>query len=192
MKKFTVVLGHARGNGNTEALTEVFIDRLRENGCEVQVFSLLGKEIKSCIGCIGCQRDYDNFACVQKDGVDEIAQAILDSDVIVLSSPIYSWYCTPSMKTLVDRLVIGMNKYYTDKDRKALWAGKELALITTCGYEIEKGTDIWEEGMKRYAKHSKLKYRGMLAERYFGFKRNLTDEKKEHAEQFADQLGKED
>ncbi len=32
--------------------------------------------------------------------------------LIVLATPIYSWYCTPPMKALLDRLVYGMDKYY--------------------------------------------------------------------------------
>jgi len=33
-------------------------------------------------------------------------------DLLVLASPIYSWYCSPPMKAVLDRLVYGMNKYY--------------------------------------------------------------------------------
>ncbi|GAA0180913.1 hypothetical protein SH2C18_35250 [Clostridium sediminicola] len=54
----------------------------------------------------------------------------IDSDVIILATPIYSWYCTPPMKALLDGLVYGMNKYYGDEKRPSLWNGKRLGIIT--------------------------------------------------------------
>ncbi|SBV99944.1 hypothetical protein KL86DPRO_11696 [uncultured delta proteobacterium] len=76
----------------------------------------------------------------------------------MMATPIYSWFCTPPLKSLLDRLVYGMNKYYGEKKGPALWAGKEAAIITTCGYRPEHGADLFEEGMKRYCKHSQLLY----------------------------------
>jgi len=93
------------------------------------------------------------------------------------------------MKAVLDRLVYGMNKYYGDEKGPALWAGKPMALITTCGYAPNKGADLWEEGMKRYCKHSQLRYCGMLAERHLGYKTTFMDEgKAERAAAFANTL----
>ncbi len=93
------------------------------------------------------------------------------------------------MKALLDRVVYGMNKYYGDEKGPSLWAGKRLALITSCGYKPEKGTDLFEEGMKRYCKHSQLKYEGMLVERHLGYDTEfITDEKIENARLFAKKL----
>lgn len=66
---------------------------------------------------------------------------------------------------------------------------QKLAIITTCGYRPENGADLFEEGIKRYCKHSKLKYIGMLAERDFGYKSVfITDDKIEHSRSFARKL----
>ena len=107
-----------------------------------------------------------------------IAQSILASELIILASPVYSWYCTPPMKAALDRLVYGLNKYYGDIKGPSLWAGKSLALITTCGYRPEKGADLLEEGIRRYCKHSSLNYLGMLAERHLGYDTQFMDEEK--------------
>ena len=56
----------------------------------------------------------------------------------------------------LDRLVYGMNKYYGREKGPSLWEGKPVALIATCGYPVEKGADLWEAGMQRYCKHSRL------------------------------------
>ena len=95
----------------------------------------------------------------------------------------------PPMKAVLDRLVYGMNKYYGKEKGPALWAGKKLAIITTCGYRPENGADLWETGIIRYCKHSKLQYAGMLAERHLGYNSVFMDsEKEEHAKQFADKF----
>ncbi|MEG0156717.1 MAG: flavodoxin family protein, partial [Anaerovoracaceae bacterium] len=101
-------------------------------------------------------------------------------------SPIYSWYCTPPMKAALDRLVYAMNKYFGAQRGPALWAGKKLGIITTCGYPVETGADLWEEGMKRYCRHSQLEYLGMLAERHLGYQVEFMDEEKRNrARKFA-------
>ena len=187
--KFCILKGSPRPNGNTNALLPPFEEELLLMGHEVRNISLYDKDIRPCTSCRGCQKDWTIFGCVQKDDVQAIFDEIMACDVMVLASPIYSWYCTPPMKSLLDRLVYGMNKYYGDEVGPALWAGKGMALITTCGYRPEKGADLWEEGMKRYCKHSGLVYKGMLAERFLGYKTIFMDDvKAEHAKEFARKL----
>lgn len=62
----------------------------------------------------------------------EIFDKLCDCDVIVLATPIYSWFCTPPMKSLLDRLVYGMNKYYGDEKGPSLWA---MAAQRDLGYK---------------------------------------------------------
>ena len=56
-----------------------------------------------------------------------------------------------------------------------------MALISTCGYPVEKGADLFEEGMKRYAKHSRLQYVGMACERQRNYGEQFMDAEKEQA-----------
>ena len=71
-------------------------------------------------------------------------QAIFDSvqtsEVLILASPIYSWYCTPPMKAVMDRLIYAPNKYYGPEGRQpALWKLKQVAAIASCGYHPDRG-----------------------------------------------------
>lgn len=189
MKKVCVLLGSPRKNGNTNALTTPFIDKLEKAGNEVTQFTLYDMNIKPCLALQGVSERLSIFGCVQDDDMHKIFDSIMESDTIVVASPIYSWYCTPPVKCVMDRLVYGMNKYYGDNKGPALWAGKTLAIITTCGYRPEKGADLWEEGVKRYCKHSQLEYLGMLAERHMGYNTVFMDEEKEkHAVEFAEEI----
>jgi multimeric flavodoxin WrbA len=187
--KFFILFASPRKNGNTSKLLNPFIAELEQHQAQHELIWLYNKHIESCTACLTCQKDWTIFGCRHKDDAQEFFDKILDSDVIVLATPIYSWYCTPPMKALLDRLVYGMNKYYGDKKGPSLWNGKKLAIITTCGYKPEKGADLFEEGMKRYCKHSQLNYVGMLAERDLGYKTDfVTDDKLEHVKAFARQL----
>ena len=113
--------------------------------------------------------DWSSFGCRFQDDTYDIFNKILACEVIVLATPIYSWYCTPPMKSLLDRLVYGMNKYYGEEKGPALWAAK-WHLLQAVVINRKKGADLWEEGMKRYCKHSQLVYAGMLVERDLGYK----------------------
>lgn len=187
--KYLILMGSPRKNGNTHELLKPFMEELETNKIEYDLVWLYDKNIKPCIACRNCQKDWKIFGCPIKDDAHEIFDKILESDVIVLATPIYTWYCTPPMKALLDRMVYGMNKYYGDEKGPALWAGKELALISTCGYRPEKGTDLFEEGIKRYCKHSQLKYLGMLVERHLGYDTEfITDEKIKNSRLFAEKL----
>lgn len=179
MKKVCVLMGSARRQGNTAALLESFSAELEDRGTEVTTYWLYEKEIHGCVGCRCCQQDWTKFGCFWQDDVQEIFDDILASDLIVLATPIYSWYCTGPMKLLLDRLVYGMNKYYGEKKGPALWAGKAVALLETCGYRPEKGCDLFEEGVRRYCKHSGLRYLGSHAERHMGYDIPFMDDEKD-------------
>ena len=189
IKKVCILRGSPRKEGNTNALAEPFTAALKEKGCSVTEFDLYDMDLKPCLACRGCQQDWSVSACVREDDMYLIFDAVMRSDLIVIASPIYSWYCTAPTKMVLDRLVYGLNKYYGDKKGPSLWAGKQVALLTTCGYEPEKGADLLEEGMKRYCRHSQLEYRGMLAERHLGYNTVfMDDEKAERARTFAEGL----
>ena len=184
--KVCILMGSPRKNGNTASLLEPFCAEMKQKGAEVNIFNLYDMEIRPCVACRTCQRDWSIFGCSQKDDCHTLFDRILASDLLVLATPIYSWYCTPPMKALLDRMVYGMNKYYGEKKGPSLWAGKAVALLESCGYRPEKGADLFEEGMRRYCKHSGLRYIGSHAERHLGYGTEFMDgEKAERVRIFA-------
>ena len=177
--KALVLMGSPRKNGNTAALLKPFCEELENGGAVVETVWLYDRDIRPCVACRSCQRDWSVFGCAQQDDVQEIFDKVLTCDLLVLATPIYSWYCTPPMKALLDRLVYGMNKFYGAEKGPSLWAGKAVALLTTCGYRLEKGCDLFEEGVRRYCKHSQLRYLGSHAERHLGYDTVFMDAGKE-------------
>lgn len=66
------------------------------------------------------QKDWETFGCRQQDDMQEIFDTVLNCDLLVLAAPIYSWYCTPPAKAVLDWLVYSMNKYYEEGKGPAL------------------------------------------------------------------------
>lgn len=161
--RITIFMGSPRINGNTAELCKPFIDELKSNGAEVSYITLHDKTIMPCKGCYACQQVSGEYGCVQRDDMQAIVDEIIKSDVIVLAAPIYTWYCPPEMKAMLDRHY-GLNKYY-GKGSGSLWAGKRVAIIATHGYDREYGAGPFETGIKRLCEHSKLKYIGMYSVR---------------------------
>ena len=187
--KVCVLMGSPRKNGNTAAILEPFCDELRRDGAEVETIWLYDKEICPCVACRNCQKDWSTFGCVQEDDGQELFEKVLACDLMVLATPIYVWYCTPPMKALLDRLVYVMNKFYGEERGPSLWQGKAVALLETCGYPPEKGSDLFEAGMQRFCKHSGLRYLGSHVERHMGYHTEFMDEgKAERSRAFARSL----
>lgn len=174
-----ILMGSPRKEGNTAALLKPFCEELSAAGTETETVWLYDRDIRPCLACRACQMDWKSFGCAQKDDAAELFEKVLHCDLLVLATPIYAWYCTPPMKALLDRLVYGMNKFYGEEKGPSLWQGKAVALLTSCGYRPEKGSDLFEEGMRRYCRHSGLRYLGSHAERHLGYGTVFMDEEKD-------------
>lgn len=166
-------------NSNTLAMVKPFMEEWKTAGHTADFYSLYDMDIEPCRACRSCQSDWSAPACVLHDDMDAIFDSVLSSDLIVLASPIYSWYCTAPLKAALDRMVYALNKYYGGKHGPSIWQGRRVAIITSCGYRCEKGTDLFEEGIIRYCKHSGLKYDGMIAQRHLGYDVPFMDQERE-------------
>lgn len=167
--KICILEGSPRRNGNTAALLAPFCAELRQGGGEVERVFLHDRKLLPCTACRCCQKEWTGFGCPQADDMQEIFDSILAAELVVVATPIYSWYCTPPVKMVLDRMMYGMNKFYGAERGPSLWEGKTMALVMTCGYRPEKGCDLFEEGMRRYCHHSGLRYLGSYAERHLGY-----------------------
>ena len=101
MKKILVLNGSPRENGNTRTLSEAFITRCVQRGYTVKKYNIPDLDIKGCNDCERCF--YTGVPCVIEDDFNEIANEIIESDVIVFSLPVYFYSIPGNMKCLIDR-----------------------------------------------------------------------------------------
>lgn len=113
-------MGSPRKNGNTAALLAPLADELAKNGAETETLWLYDCDIRPCVACRCCQTAAGEFGCPQRDDAGVLFHRILRCDLLLLATPIYSWFCTQPMKALLDRMVYGMNKFYGGEKGEAL------------------------------------------------------------------------
>ena len=154
-----ILMGSPRLQGNTAELCKPFMEEVQEHGAAVRYVTLADKVIKPCQGCYACQDVGGVYGCVQKDEMP--VEDILWADMIVLATPIYAWYCAAPMKNVLDRHY-GFNKFDGSAEG-SLWAGKQVAILATHGYEGASATDPFEMGLERLCKHSSLEYLGLYS-----------------------------
>ena len=179
--RLCVFMGSPRSEGNTAALAREFLEEWEQLGEEGRLIGLYGHRINPCFGCMACQECMDGPGCVQKDEFEKVFQEMSGADLLLFATPIYAWYCTAPMKALLDRAVYAGNKNYGAKKGPALLEGKYAATLVTCGYPPEKGADIWEAGLKRVCRHSKINYLGMFCRQDLGRSVPFLDEEKRRA-----------
>ena len=187
----TVLFASPRGGeSNTMALLRPVLETWRAAGHEAEVFSLYDLRIEGCLACRCCQADWQQPACIIDDDMQPIFRSILESQLVLLATPIYSWYCTAPLKAALDRLVYAMDKYYGSQGKgPALLEGKAMAAVVTCGYRPERGADLFLEGMRRWCRHTEMRWLGALTERHMGYDTVFMDgEKADHAANFARQV----
>ena len=160
--KILVFMGSPRKNGNTATLLKPFVSELENKGADVKTIFLFEKKIAPCLECYQCQNILGEYGCSIKDDMYEIADEILWADCFILASPIFIWFCTAPMKAMLDRLY-GLHKYYGEKRGPSLLEGKKCGIIATCGYDLEYGISPFEDGIKRFCRHFKIKYIGKSA-----------------------------
>lgn len=101
-KRVLVLSGSPRKGGNSDLLCDQFILGAKESGNTVEKIFVSDNKIGYCTGCYACE---NTGKCVQKDDMASILEKIIESDVIVMATPVYFYSLDAQMKTLIDRTV---------------------------------------------------------------------------------------
>lgn len=158
-----ILNGSPRPLGNTAELIKPFYEELVTAGATVTNIALSERNIASCKGCYHCQNVPDVYGCFQQDDMQEVAGVIQNSDLIVLATPIYTWYCTTELKAVLDRFY-GFAKYYRSATGN-LVEGKRIAILATHGYDASYAADPFVIGIQRMCEHYHMHYDGMYSVR---------------------------
>lgn len=108
MSKITVLVGSPRKNGNTEILADAFIKGAEQAGNKVTKIRLSERKVNGCIGCDYCTKN--DGKCVQKDDMRAIYDALYDTNVVVLATPIYCYGITAQLKAVIDRFYAALTR----------------------------------------------------------------------------------
>lgn len=101
MANVLVISTSFRKNSNSDILSDKFIKGAAEAGHNVEKINLSDKTINFCKGCLACQKTQK---CIINDDAREIAEKVLNADILVFATPIYYYSVSRQLKTLIDRL----------------------------------------------------------------------------------------
>lgn len=101
--RVTGIVASPRRMGNSDILVKETLKGLHEQGMEVSILRLHDFRIEYCHGCEKCVVQ-KNPECPIKDDVKFIYEQIMQSEGLVLGSPIYIHGIPGILKTLIDRI----------------------------------------------------------------------------------------
>lgn len=102
MKNVLILSGSPRKGGNSDILCDEFAKGALEAGHNVEKIRVAEKNIGYCRACYTCK---GSGVCVIKDDMADLLQKMIDSDVIVLASPVYFYSIDAQLKAVIDRTV---------------------------------------------------------------------------------------
>ena len=133
------ISGSPRKNSNTEFLVKEALKGAQSvKDVEVSFLSLAGKKINHCIGCLACEKR--KGICIIKDDFQEFFRAYMESDGIIIGSPVYHLSITSCLKAAIDRLGQSLFSIYQGKQPRfckvggaivqgnSVYGGQEFAL----------------------------------------------------------------
>ncbi len=149
------ISGSNRKDGNTAFLVKRILEHVDEEECyeiETEFVSLAGKTIKPCTGCELCK---EKKTCViQNDDWGDIAERILDCDVLILGSPTYYYDVCGHLKNFMDRT------YSFYHDRKL--AGRSAIVVSVCA---DRGCERTLETLEAFVNTHEFSYLGFVGGR---------------------------
>ena len=127
--KVVCLLGSPKPKGNSAFLAKRFCDAAEARGAEVETFSLNEFNYRGCQACMACKTKYDR--CVLKDDLEPVLDAVRQTDVLVLASPVYYGEVTSQMKGFIDRTFSFLTPEFktNPQNMSRLVAGKSLVFI---------------------------------------------------------------
>ena len=98
--KVVGIVGSGRPGGNSEILTRIALEEIKNEGLETELISLAAKKIEPCDGCRGCS---ETGKCHIKDDFESVFAKMKEADGIILATPVYYGAATPQMMSLISR-----------------------------------------------------------------------------------------
>lgn len=116
MKKVIAINGSPRKNGNTAMLLENALNGAKSKGADIEIVNLVDLNFKGCISCFACKRKDSKYKCMCaiNDDLTPVLKKVMDSDAVILGSPIYLGDVSALTRAFLERLVF-MNLSYDNK-----------------------------------------------------------------------------
>lgn len=143
--KIVCIKGSPRVNGNSSRLADYFLKNFSSEN-EIKTFNLNQLNYRGCQGCRKCLTDAEK--CIINDDLQEVLEAVRESDVLVLASGIYYGELTSQAKGFIDRTYsFNVPDFITNPNFSRLESGKCLVMVLAQGHPDE---NMFQDIFTRY------------------------------------------
>lgn len=130
-----------RKYGNTFKLLEVALKTASLHGGEVKLIHIYDYDIKPCEGCLSDEQLACRPPCLNNDESWNILKEILNSDALIIATPVFWYGPSGHLKNLIDKLTIFENTIFIDgrswvegKVAGFIAVGAEAGAVMTIAY----------------------------------------------------------
>ncbi|MEM0358494.1 MAG: flavodoxin family protein [Candidatus Hadarchaeales archaeon] len=160
--------GSPRGEqGNTDLLLKPFLEGMREEGAEVELFYVNRLKIKPCNGRFTCWTKTPG-RCVHEDDMTFLYPKLAEAEVWVFAFPIYVDGMPGPLKTMVDRLLPLLKPFFELREghcrhplREGVKGGK-VVMVATCGFWEKDNFHPALEHVKAMCRNAGREFAGAL------------------------------
>ena len=133
--------GSGRPFGNNYNLLSTCLESFNKNNNTTEMIQLSNSLIEGCKSCYSCKNNGNQ--CIIEDDMTLISKKVLESDVLIISSPIYMWQISAQTKLFMERLY---PLYHFDRPSEL--KGKKLILFFTQSTPDKKMFEAYIEHVK--------------------------------------------
>ncbi|MGN0093275.1 MAG: flavodoxin family protein [Methanobrevibacter sp.] len=122
-----IITGSPRPGANSDTIGKFASDILKEEGNNVEIFNVRGKNIHNCIGCSYCKK---KGVCKFEDDGWDLIQKIQSADNVLFVTPVYFLSVPGISKIFIDRFysVFNPEKMFDKPEEE-----KKLGVVLTFG-----------------------------------------------------------
>lgn len=156
-----------REKGNTALILGPFLEGMKEAGADVELIYVQDLKVNPCLADHSCQLKTPG-RCVQDDDMRWLLPKLMDADIWVWASPLYTDGVTGTMKMVMDRMVPGAQPYVSMRDgrlRHPPLEGtrpKNFVLVSNCGFWEMESFEPVVSHMKAFCETAGAQYAGAV------------------------------
>ena len=139
---------------DTMHITRAFLDGMKETAAqEIHPINVTDRHIEFCRGCFACK--YNGGHCAIDDDMREILCAMLQSDLLLFSYPLYCYGMPAALKNLIDRTLPLSSMAMAKENGRYVHVGQRdyahLRYLMICGCGFPNSKRNFEPAVKQFS-----------------------------------------
>lgn len=134
--KVCILYGSPHNNRVTGGLLDTYLSTLPADA-EITRFDAYRMSVHPCMGCGGCKKE---GRCVHRD-MDAVFQAVEESDLLVIATPVYYLSAPAPMKAVIDRFQPYFERRFTLGQKPPIPKPRKAVFLLAYGSDKYGGPD---------------------------------------------------